>query len=42
MSIEFTCPHCNKLLEAGDHLAGKDAECPACKKKVTVPDKKKE
>ena len=34
MAIKFSCPHCRKALNVKDHLAGKKAQCPACKKPV--------
>lgn len=37
MSIKFNCPHCQKLLNVKDELAGKRASCPACKKVLTIP-----
>src|SRR5438105_11285554 len=37
MPIKFNCPHCKKEFNVKDHLAGKRAGCPACKKILTVP-----
>src|SRR5581483_9048555 len=37
MPIRFKCPHCQKLLSAKDHMAGKRAACNACKKIVQIP-----
>lgn len=37
MSIRFKCPHCQKPLSVKDHLAGKKAACPVCKKSMTIP-----
>ncbi|MBI3406908.1 MAG: hypothetical protein HY040_00945 [Planctomycetes bacterium] len=37
MSIRFKCPHCKKPLVVKDHLAGKRAACPVCKKPVPIP-----
>jgi hypothetical protein len=37
MAIKFSCPHCRKALSVKDHLAGKKAQCPACKKPLTIP-----
>jgi hypothetical protein len=37
MAIKFRCPHCRKTLNVRDHLAGKKAHCPACKKPLTIP-----
>src|SRR5437879_5433237 len=37
MAIRFKCPHCHKPLSVKDHLAGKKAACPVCKKSMTIP-----
>src|SRR5262245_44216520 len=37
MAIRFKCPHCKKALVVKDHLAGKRAACPVCKKPVPIP-----
>lgn len=37
MAIKFSCPHCRKALSVKDHLAGKKAQCPACKQRLTIP-----
>lgn len=37
MTIRFKCPHCQKTLGVKDHLAGKKANCPACKKLLRIP-----
>ncbi len=37
MPIKFKCPHCQRGLSVKDHLAGKKATCPACKKVVQIP-----
>jgi hypothetical protein len=37
MVIKFTCPYCRKALRVKEHLAGKKAQCPACKRPLTVP-----
>jgi hypothetical protein len=37
MPIKFKCPHCQKPLSVKEHLAGKRAACPACKKVLTIP-----
>jgi hypothetical protein len=39
MPIRFKCPNpsCRRALVVKDHLAGKKAACPACKKPLTVP-----
>jgi hypothetical protein len=37
MTIRFKCPHCQKTLGVKDHLAGKKANCPACKKVLRIP-----
>jgi DNA-directed RNA polymerase subunit M/transcription elongation factor TFIIS/uncharacterized membrane protein len=38
MTIEFHCPHCDKLLKTPDDKAGVRANCPGCGQTVTVPD----
>ncbi|HEY2249583.1 MAG TPA: hypothetical protein VGH74_00935, partial [Planctomycetaceae bacterium] len=38
MTIEFHCPHCDKLLKTPDDKAGVRANCPGCGEVVTVPD----
>jgi hypothetical protein len=35
--IRFKCPHCKKTLGVKDHLAGKKAACPVCKKALKIP-----
>lgn len=35
--IRFKCPHCQKQLQARDHLAGKKAKCTTCQKPVVIP-----
>src|SRR5439155_3001931 len=37
MTIKFNCPHCHKGLSVKEHLAGKRAPCPSCKKVLTIP-----
>lgn len=37
MTIEFNCPHCEKLLRTADDKAGVQANCPGCGQLVTVP-----
>lgn len=37
MPIRFKCPHCDKPLSVKEHLAGKKAACPACKRPITIP-----
>jgi hypothetical protein len=37
MAIRFKCTHCTKPLAVKDHLAGKRAACPACKKPIVIP-----
>jgi hypothetical protein len=37
MVIKFKCPHCHKALSVKEHLAGKRAPCPACKKVLVIP-----
>lgn|GEM_PF-770996 len=38
MTIEFHCPHCDKLLKTPDDKAGVRANCPGCGEIVTIPD----
>jgi phage FluMu protein Com len=38
MTIEFHCPHCDKLLKTADDKAGVKANCPGCGEAVTIPD----
>jgi hypothetical protein len=42
MTIRFRCPNpaCKKVLGVPDHLAGKKANCPACKKSFRIPGRK--
>lgn len=42
MTIEFHCPHCQKLLKTADDKAGVRANCPGCGESVTVPDPSEE
>jgi hypothetical protein len=37
MTIEFHCPHCDKLLKTADDKAGVRANCPGCGESVVVP-----
>ena len=37
MTIRFKCSHCQKPLSVKDHLAGKKAACPVCKKVIVIP-----
>src|SRR4029079_10112918 len=37
MTIEFHCPHCDKLLKTADDKAGVQASCPGCGEAVIVP-----
>lgn len=37
MTIEFHCPHCDKLLKTPDSKAGVSAKCPGCGQRLTVP-----
>jgi hypothetical protein len=37
MPIKFKCPHCKRGLSVKEHLAGKRAACPACKKVLQIP-----
>ena len=38
MAISFHCEHCSRKIEAPDNAGGKWGKCPACHKKVYVPD----
>lgn len=38
MSFTFTCGICGQELEADDDYAGKQVNCPACGKEITVPE----
>lgn len=38
MAIEFSCPHCGKVLKTKEDKAGLAAKCPDCGGTVTVPD----
>ena len=35
--VRFVCPHCSRTISAADEHAGKQAPCPGCKNRVTVP-----
>jgi hypothetical protein len=37
MPIRFSCPHCSQKLSVSTRKAGKSANCPRCKKELTVP-----
>ena len=37
MPIRFSCPHCTQKLSVSTRKAGKTAECPRCKRELTVP-----
>ncbi len=37
MSIEFRCPHCQRLLRVPEGSQGKQAQCPQCQAMVQVP-----
>jgi hypothetical protein len=37
MPIRFTCPHCHQKLSVGQRKAGAAAECPRCKRALTIP-----
>jgi hypothetical protein len=42
MSIQVVCPGCKKSFNVDDKHAGKTGSCPACKGKITIPEKKAE
>lgn len=42
MAIKFKCPHCQTGLEAASEFAGKQSQCPQCKKELTIPEKDEE
>ena len=35
--MDITCPHCHRILEGDDSLAGMTVECPACTGTIVVP-----
>lgn len=35
--IRFRCPHCEKPIGVGRHLAGKRGKCPSCGKTMSIP-----
>src|SRR5271166_6786106 len=35
--FRFTCSHCQKVLKANIHWAGKRGACPGCKQEITFP-----
>jgi phage FluMu protein Com len=37
VTIEFHCPHCDKLLKTSDDRAGLEAKCPGCGDLISVP-----
>ncbi len=37
MPIRFSCPHCSQKLSVSTRKAGKSANCPRCKRELTVP-----
>lgn len=38
MTIEFHCPHCDKILKTSDDKAGRQAKCPGCGELISVPE----
>ncbi|HVV99594.1 MAG TPA: hypothetical protein VHB77_04610, partial [Planctomycetaceae bacterium] len=38
MTIELSCPHCQKLLRTTDDKAGQTAKCPGCGELITIPE----
>ncbi len=37
MTVEFNCPHCQKILRTADDKAGRQAKCPSCSETITIP-----
>ena len=37
MNIDLTCHHCNRAIKAPPGFAGKQVNCPGCKKPLTIP-----
>jgi type II secretory pathway pseudopilin PulG len=37
MSINFTCPHCNKNMQVDDAYAGQTGPCAGCGQTITIP-----
>src|SRR5262245_15480809 len=37
MPIQFRCPGCSQPIEVDDPFAGKSAQCPYCRRVITVP-----
>lgn len=37
MTIEFNCPHCDKILKTSEDKAGRQAKCPGCGEVIAVP-----
>lgn len=35
--IKFSCPHCNRVINVKDEMAGKRGKCTGCKHAITVP-----
>lgn len=35
--LKFNCVHCGQRIGCDDKFAGREIECPSCKKKMTVP-----
>jgi hypothetical protein len=38
MPIRFTCPHCHQKLTVSSRKVGSAADCPRCKRQLTIPD----
>ena len=38
MTIEFNCPHCDKVLKTTDDKAGRQAKCPGCGELINIPE----
>ncbi len=37
MSLDLTCPHCQRLFRTSAEQAGRTAACPQCGKEVRIP-----
>ncbi len=37
MTIDFNCPHCDKLLKTSEDKSGRQAKCPGCGEVIAIP-----